>query len=90
MNLSDYFKTTQGTSFLATSNSASQVDVAIYSRPHVTDQDTVAFIMRPRLTHENIQSNPHAAYMFIEKSPGYKGKTALPDQTSRRNRSRPH
>jgi hypothetical protein len=74
MNLSDYFETTQGTSILATSNSAGQVDVAIYSRPHVTDENTVAFIMRHRLTHENLQSNPQAAYMFIEKGPGYKGK----------------
>lgn len=74
MNLSDYFENTQGTGILATSNSAGQVDIAIYSRPHVTDEDTVAFIMRPRLTHDNLQSNPHAAYMFIEEGPGYKGK----------------
>lgn len=74
MNLSDYFETTQGTGILATSNSAGRVDIAIYSRPHFTDEDTVAFIMRQRLTHENLHSNPHAAYMFIEKGPGYKGK----------------
>jgi hypothetical protein len=74
MNLSDYFENTQGTSILATSNSAGKVDLAIYSRPHFTDEDTVALIMRPRLTHENLQSNPHAAYMFIEEGPGYKGK----------------
>jgi len=74
MNLSDYFEKTQGTGILATSDSAGKVDVAIYSRPHVTEEDTVAFIMRPRLTHENLQSNPHAAYMFIEEGPGYKGK----------------
>lgn len=74
MNLSDYFETTQGTGILATANSEGQVDVAIYSRPHVTDEDTIAFIMRPRLSHENLQSNPHAAYMFIEEGPGYKGK----------------
>ena len=74
MNLSDYFENTQGTSILATSNSEGQVDLAIYSRPHVTDEDTVAFIMRDRLSHENLQSNPHAAHMFIEKTEGYKGK----------------
>jgi hypothetical protein len=74
MNLSDYFENTQGTGILATADSDGQVDVAIYSRPHVTDENTVAFIMRPRLTHENLQSNPNAAYMFIEKGPGYKGK----------------
>ena len=74
MNLLDYFENTQGTGILATSNSDGQVDIAIYSRPHVTDDDTVAFIMRDRLSHENLQSNPHAAYMFIEKTEGYKGK----------------
>ena len=74
MNLSDYFETTQGTGILATSNSAGRVDIAIYSRPHFTNEDTAAFIMRPRLSHENLQSNPHAAYMFIEEEPGYKGK----------------
>jgi hypothetical protein len=74
MNLSEYFETTEGTGILATSNSDGQVDVAIYSRPHVTDENTVAFIMRQRLSHENLQSNPHAAFMFIEKGPGYKGK----------------
>jgi hypothetical protein len=74
MNLSDYFETTQGTGILATADSEGQVDLAIYSRPHFTNEDTVAFIMRPRLTHENLQSNPHAAYMFIEEGPDYKGK----------------
>jgi hypothetical protein len=74
MNLPDYFETAQGTGILATANSEGQVDVAIYSRPHVIDENTVAFIMRARLSHENLQSNPHAAYMFIEKAPGYKGK----------------
>jgi hypothetical protein len=73
MNISDYFETAQGTGILATSNSEGRVDIAIYSRPHVTDENTVAFIMRPRLSHENLQSNPHAAYMFIEKTEGYKG-----------------
>jgi len=74
MNLHDYFETTEGTGILATSNSAGLVDVAIYSRPHVTDDNTAAFIMRQHLSHENLQSNPHAAFMFIEKGPGYKGK----------------
>ena len=74
MNLFDCFETTQDTGILTTSNSEGQVDVAIYSRPHVIDENTVAFIMRLRLSYENLQSNPHAAYMFIEKGQGYKGK----------------
>jgi hypothetical protein len=38
------------------------------------EDGTIAMIMRDRLTHNNLQSNPHACYLFIEKGPGYKGK----------------
>jgi hypothetical protein len=38
------------------------------------DSDTVAFIMRDRLTHHNLKSNPHAAYLFMEKSEKFVGK----------------
>ena len=34
----------------------------------------MAFIMPHRLTHNNLQSNPQAAYLFLETGPGYKGK----------------
>jgi len=37
------------------------------------DKKTVAFIMPDRLTHHNLQSNNHAAYLFMEDGPGYKG-----------------
>jgi len=30
--------------------------------------------MRDRLTYHNLQSNPHAAFLFMEEGPGYKGK----------------
>jgi hypothetical protein len=29
--------------------------------------------MAEHLSHQNLQSNPHAAYLFIEKGEGYKG-----------------
>ncbi|HUT30800.1 MAG TPA: pyridoxamine 5'-phosphate oxidase family protein [Sedimentisphaerales bacterium] len=74
MNLYDYFENTEGLGVLATADSAGKVDAAIYARPHVTDENTVAFIMREHLTHQNLQSNPHAAYLFVEKGPGYVGK----------------
>jgi hypothetical protein len=38
------------------------------------EDGTIAMIMRDRLTHHNLQSNPHAAFLFIEDGPGYKGK----------------
>ena len=74
MDLKDYFENTQGLSVLATADAEGRVDAAIYSRPHVMDSDTVALVMRDRLTHHNLQSNPHAAYLFRETGEEYVGK----------------
>ena len=74
MNLSDYFENVQGLGILATANADGMVDLAIYARPHVIDETTIAFIMRERLTHQNLKSNPNAAYMFVEQGEGYVGK----------------
>lgn len=69
-----YFENTKGTGVLATADSSGKVDAAIYSRPHFLEADQLAFIMRDRLTHQNLTSNPHATFLFIENGPGYKGK----------------
>ena len=74
MELNNYFENTEGTGILATADADGKVDVAIYARPHVFDADAIGLIMRDRLSHRNLQSNPHAAYMFIEKGKGYQGK----------------
>jgi hypothetical protein len=74
MNLSDYFENTEGLGILATADSRGKVDAAIYARPHVIDENTIAFIMAEHLTHQNVQSNPQAAYLFVEKGQGYSGK----------------
>lgn len=74
MDLKSYFLTNRGTGILATADADGEVDAAIYSRPHFFDDGTIAFIMRDRLTHNNLTSNPHATYLFIENRPGYKGK----------------
>jgi hypothetical protein len=31
------------------------------------DDGSVAFIMRDRLSHKNLESNPHAMYLFMEQ-----------------------
>lgn len=74
MELKSYFANTSGLGILSTADAQGQVDAAVYSRPHFMDDGTVAFIMRDRLTHHNLQSNPHAAYLFKEAGPGYEGK----------------
>lgn len=74
MNMKEYFENAAGIGVLATADSEGKVDVAIYARPHVMDEETIAFIMPDRLTHHNLQSNPHAAYLFKEEGPKYVGK----------------
>ena len=74
MTLKQYFENTKGTGVLATADKNGRVDAALYARPHFLGEGTLAFIMRDRLTHKNIQSNPNATYLFIENGPAYKGK----------------
>lgn len=74
MKLDEYFENTKGRGVLATADGDGRVDAAVYARPKVLDEGTVAFIMRDRLSHANLQTNPHAVYLFMEEgSGGYKG-----------------
>lgn len=86
MSLSGYFENMQGLGVLATADSDGMVDLAIYAKPRVVDETTVAFVMKERLSHQNLKSNPNAAYMFIEKGDGYKGRrlylTELREETN--------
>lgn len=74
MDLMDYFEKAEGLGVLSTADAEGKVNAAVYSRPHVADGGTLAFIMPDRLTHHNLKSNPHAAYLFRENGPGYRGK----------------
>ena len=74
MSLKQYFEDTKGIGILATADGDGKVDAAVYARPNVMDDDSLAFIMRDRLTHHNLQSNSNATYLFVENGPGYKGK----------------
>lgn len=78
--LSEYFEQTQGIGVLATTDASSQVNQAIYSRPHFpneNDDETCSFIMSNRLSHDNVKRNPSASYLFIAKGEGYVGKRLL-------------
>ena len=74
MDLKEYFENTQGLGVLATADASGKVNTAVYSRPHILDDGSMAMIMRDRLTRHNLVSNPHAAYLFKEEGKGYKGK----------------
>jgi hypothetical protein len=72
--LQEYFENTTGHGILATAAARGLVNQAVFSRPHIMEDGTAAFIMPHRLTHQNLQENPHAAYLFMESGPGYQGK----------------
>jgi hypothetical protein len=74
MGLTEYFETAEGTGILATADSDGNVDLAVYASPHMMEDETFVLIMSDKLSHANLQTNPKAAYMFIEKTKGYVGK----------------
>jgi hypothetical protein len=74
MALREYFKEKNGLGILSTADQRGVVNAAVYSRPHVMDDHTVAFIMANRLSHTNLKTNPHASYLFKEEGHGYRGK----------------
>ncbi len=73
MDMESYFTKMKGIGVMATCDENGIVDTAIYSRPHVQGKDEVAFVMRDRLTHKNLQKNKHANYLFLEEGQGYSG-----------------
>ncbi|MCB2184305.1 MAG: pyridoxamine 5'-phosphate oxidase family protein [Desulfobulbaceae bacterium] len=73
MNVREFFSSNNGVGVLSTADLAGKVDSAIYSRPHVMDDGSLAFIMRERLTLKNLQENPYAAYLFMKNGAGYEG-----------------
>ena len=73
MSLANYFDHVKGIGVLGTADPEGRVDLALYARPHVLDEDTVAFVMEDHLSHRNIAANPHAAYLFLEDGEGYNG-----------------
>ena len=74
MELKSYFDRISGLGILSTADRRGRVDAAVYSRPHIMEDGTMAFIMNDRLTHQYLQSNPRASFLFKEDGKGYKGK----------------
>jgi hypothetical protein len=67
MNLKAYFGDHEGIGILATCDPDTTVNVALYVKPLVVNQTTIALVMRQRLSHQNLKNFPRATYMFIEK-----------------------
>ena len=67
MNLAEYFKKAKGYAAVATSDSAGNVDIAMYQKPDVPDEQTIVLTMLQRQSYANLQSNPKAALLFVEE-----------------------
>ena len=70
MKLSEYFENAKGIGVLATTDWAGQVNQAIYAKPLFLEKDddtTCSFITANRLTHDNLEHNPSASFLFIEE-----------------------
>ena len=46
------------------------VDAAVYSRPHIVDDETVSFVMAENRSYANVTGNPSALYLFHGKCDG--------------------
>ena len=73
MDLKEYFSENRGVGVLSTADAEGRVDAAIYARPHMMEDGSLAMIMRDRLSRKNLQQNPYAVYLFIETAVGYQG-----------------
>lgn len=71
--LKNYFENTSGFAVLSTCDSAGNVNAAVYGKPHFIENDIFALIMNERVSHANLESNPRAAYIFIEEGSKSKG-----------------
>lgn len=73
MNINKYFVDNDGMGVISTVSAEGIPNSAIYAKPHIMGDDTLAFIMRDRLTHSNLKVNPNANYMFLEHRHGFNG-----------------
>lgn len=74
MELKHYFQEHRGLGVLSTADAQGRVNSAVYSRPHVLDENRVAFVMAKHRSLLNIQENGQAAFLFVEEGGKYQGK----------------
>ncbi|MBM9604019.1 pyridoxamine 5'-phosphate oxidase family protein [Desulfopila inferna] len=82
MKLQDFFETNSGRGVLSTADGAGNVDAAVYATPHFMEDQQIAFIMREKLSHSNLQENPKAAYLFMTEGKGVSGIRLYLEKTS--------
>ena len=62
-----------GTGVIATASGAGVPNAAIYARPHVIDDETLAWGLTDSRTHANLRENPRAAFLWVAPGRGFAG-----------------
>lgn len=62
-----------GKGIIATAGRDGSVNTAIYARPHLIDEETLAWGMTEGRSYANLKQNPHASYLYIAPGGGYAG-----------------
>lgn len=73
MDLAEYFENRRGFGVFSTADRRGVVNAAVYGRPHVLENGELVFVMRNRLSLNNLRENPYAHYLFHEQAEGYEG-----------------
>jgi len=72
MKLSELFPAA-GKGIIATASAAGVVNTAVYARPHIIDDETLAWGMTDGRSYANLMENPHASYLYLAPVSGFSG-----------------
>ena len=63
----EYFNKSPRTGTLSTADKAGKVDSAVFGSPRMTDEKTVVMGLGKNRTLANLQQNPNAVYLIMER-----------------------
>ena len=62
-----------GKGVIGTADANGVVDVAVFSVPHIIDEETLAWGFTDGRSLHNVRANPHASYLYLAPVRGYSG-----------------
>src|SRR6266511_2697790 len=62
-----------GRGVIATANAVGKVNMAVYAKPYVVDEETVVWGMAEGRTWHNLTENPQAAYIYMAPGGAFRG-----------------
>ena len=72
MKLAELFPS-GGKGVIATASAAGVVNTAIYARPHIINDETLAWGMTDGRSYANLRENPRASYLYMAPVSGFSG-----------------